>query len=56
MAWVCLPTYEGYNQFAIWPAQESVSRDILQFMITFSGFIVTRCLLLSEDLIGMTGF
>ena len=42
MSWISLPVYEGFNQFAIWPSEQSVSKarfknkdnvDLLSFKV-----------------------
>ena len=33
MSWISLPVYEGFNQFAIWPSQQSVSKARLKMIM-----------------------
>ena len=45
MAWIQLPCFEGYTQFAAWPAQLGVS-NIISIVVNFTVFnnLVFHCL------------
>ena len=39
---ISLPIYEGFNQFAIWPSQQSVSTDRLKSIIWSSVLLTSN--------------